>query len=162
MFLCACSMVYHSLFDVTDAEGSYFLIIRHFIDENRAHDHIIHDCACLGDNGRCDWIRKTIKPSTARWQTSINPSDEKRTYLPTVLRTLKGENLICAYVNNVFRVNVSRNGILIFLSVTICFFVSSLQRFLETPQPNYVDHYIEHPLIDWRHICSVPEGTTRQ
>lgn len=79
----------------------FILIIRHFVDEENMHDHIIHDCVWSAEDCCCELINRKIQPS------SVHRRVISWDQLFSLMHTLKLENVICAFSNNEFYINVS-------------------------------------------------------
>lgn len=94
-------------------EHGFILIIRHYVDEEKAHDHILHDCAWPEGDCRCELIRKKIQPQRANRQV-IARNDADRSFFASLLHTLKLRNVIWAYSDSKLHINVSEIRIRIF------------------------------------------------
>lgn len=102
-----CHLSSTCLFSVADVgKYGFILIIRHFVDEKNIHDHIVHDCAFTAGDCRCELITKIIQPKPTHRQ-AIDRRQADHSFYSSLLRTLKWENVICAYSNDEFHIDVS-------------------------------------------------------
>lgn len=82
------------------------MIIRHFVDDGRPHDHLVHYCAWSGGGCHCEILKKKIKCNPIHTQV-INRSEDNGSFFLALMKTLKPENAICIYSNNKIHINVS-------------------------------------------------------
>lgn len=80
------------------------LIIRHFVNGRNTHDHILYDCALSAGDCCCELISKFQPTPALRCTIDRNKTD--CLFFSSLLRILKTKNVICAYFNNEFHVNV--------------------------------------------------------
>lgn len=96
------------------------LIIRHFINNESAHDHVVHDCDWSADECHCDLIKTKIQPNPV-YSQAIDRKEDNRAFYSALLHTLKSENVICAFANNEFHVSVCIELMLLSQSNSVIF-----------------------------------------
>lgn len=91
----------HTIIFADVGKHGFILIIRHFVDDENMHDHIIHDCVWSADDCCCKLITREIQPN------SVHRRVISWDQLFSLMHALKLENVICAFSNNEFYINVS-------------------------------------------------------
>lgn len=106
----------HTIIVADVGKHGFILIIRHFVDDKNMHDHIIHDCVWSAEDCRCELITKKIQPC------SVHRRVISWDQLFPLMSTLKLANVICAYSNNEFYINVRFKSIEIIISAFLCYY----------------------------------------